>query len=443
MRQLAKMSTTPFPPSQRIAHFKQDVWSIFSPMAVNCKAVNLGQGFPNFEAPVFIKEAARDAIFNNLNQYSPPKGLQALRQSLSETYSPLFAAATKNRPLNSETEICVTAGANEGMFSTFQAFLNDGDEVICFEPFFDQYSSNITMSGGRLVYCPLKVAKGVDTSANISARDWKIDMKELESKITARTKMIVFNTPHNPVGKVFNKAELQDIANIAIKHNIMVISDEVYEHLTYPGSEHLRIANLPGMWERTITVGSAGKSFCVTGWRVGWLIGNPELIHRCLLAHSRVVFCTNTPLQEACARALKEARTTDYFEQQRRDYLKQREYLVETFADIGLPVTVPDGSYFILVNIEKLAVPDAELDATEEAERVLCANGVIPPRSRDWKICRWLTAKIGVAAIPPSEFYGPENAHLAENYARFCFCKTDETLVEARKRLQALRKYIK
>ena len=426
-----------FKVSERIAHFKQDVWSVFSPMAVQLKAVNLGQGFPNFEAPLFIKEAGKRAIFNNVNQYSPPKGLLSLRKALSATYSPLFG-----RELDVETEIMVGAGANECIFACLQAYLNSGDEVICFEPFFDQYAPNITMSGGKIVYCPLKVRLGVDASKNISSRDWCVNIAELESNITAKTKIMVLNTPHNPIGKVFNRQELADIAQVAIKHDLIVISDEVYEHLTYPGCEHVRIATLPGMWDRTITVGSAGKSFCITGWRVGWLIGNRELVQKSLLAHSRIVFCTNAPLQQAIADGFNEVATNGFFEKQRQDYLRQRQYLVDTFTDIGLPVTVPDGSYFILVNIDKLKVPDAEIDATEQYERQLLSDGIVPERSRDWKICRWLTAKIGVAAIPPSEFYGPENGHLAASYARFCFCKTDETLKQARERLQQLKQYI-
>jgi kynurenine aminotransferase len=329
------------PPSNRIAHFQQDVWSIFSPLAVYCKAVNLGQGFPNFETPEYVKEAACDAIRNGLNQYAPPKGLQSLRNALSLKFSSLF-----NRTLNADTEIMVSAGANEGIFSILQAFLNEGDEVICLEPFFDQYSSNITMSGGKIVYCPLKPSRK-SYSSNIPASEWKLDMHELESKITKNSKVLLFNTPHNPIGKVFNQRELESIASLAIKHDLLVISDEVYEQLVYPGAEHKRIANIPGMWERTITVGSAGKTFCATGWRIGWLIGPADLIGSALLAHSRIVFTSNTPVQQAVACGFEQEPKHNYFSKQIDLHVQKRDFLVNVFNDIGLRVTIP-GIYLLI-----------------------------------------------------------------------------------------------
>ncbi|KAI3656207.1 hypothetical protein MP638_001178 [Amoeboaphelidium occidentale] len=426
-------------PSARVAGFSQDVWSIFSPMAVYCNAVNLGQGFPNFETPEFIKQAASEAVFAGVNQYSPPKGLLRLRKALSKEYSPLF-----KRALGCDEEIIVTAGANEGIYSVLQAFLGDGDEVVVFEPFFDQYSPNITMSGGVLKYCPLKLRDEVTNQATVSASDWVIDFEELEHRIiTSKTKIMILNTPHNPIGKVFTREELQQLADVAKRRNLLVISDEVYERLVYDGKEHLRIATLDGMWERTITVGSAGKSFCATGWRVGWLIGPKELIHYSLLAHSRIVFCTNAPLQEAVAIGLEREQELGFFKQQLQEYQQRRDYLLKVFQDLGLQCTVPDGSYFILVNIDKIKVSEEELKESEEVELKFCQNPEeLKHRSRDWKICRWLTTKIGVAAIPPSEFYGQDNRKQAESFARFCFCKTDETLKAARERLMKLKEYI-
>lgn len=433
------MST--FQPSARIAHFQQDVWSIFSPLAAHVNAVNLGQGFPNFKTPAFIKDAACSAIHADVNQYSPPKGLLRLRKALVNEYGPLM-----NQQLDPETNVIVTAGANEGMFSIFQAFLDEGSEVICFEPFFDQYAPNITMSGGVMKCCPLRPdLAAVDADGNLKSSQWKVDMQELEGMITDNTKMVVLNTPHNPVGKVFTRNELQQIAGIVIKHDLMIISDEVYERLVYDDDcEHVRIATLSQeMWDRTITVGSAGKSFCITGWRVGWLIGPQPLINRALIAHSRIVFCTNSPLQEGVAIGMEQVAQNGFFEQQLKDYTRKRDFMVKLFKDIGMPITVPDGSYFILANIEGLHVSDEELAESEPTEALFCLEGKVPERSRDWKICRWLTCKIGVAAIPPSEFYGKEHAHLAEGYARFSFCKTDETLQEAADKLQELRKYLK
>ncbi|KAI3646443.1 hypothetical protein MP228_009371 [Amoeboaphelidium protococcarum] len=429
-----------FAKSRRIAHFGQDVWSIFSPMALYCKAVNLGQGFPNFEASPFVKDAAKMAVDSNFNQYSPPKGMPQLRKVLAEEYGPLL-----NRQLNGETDIIVTAGANEGMYAAFLAFLNDGDEVLCFEPFFDQYAPNIQMCGAKMKFCPLLPKSGANVhsnNGNTSAADWTFDREYLESQISAQTKMIVVNTPHNPVGKVFSRAELEQIAEIAIKHNLIVISDEVYERLIYPGAEHVRIATLPGMWDRTITVGSAGKSFCVTGWRVGWLLGPQHLINPALIAHSRIVFCTNAPLQVAVAEALKQSQTNGYFEKQCQEYLERREYILKIFDELGLPAVVPDGSYFTLVDISSLQIPQDQLKESEEIEKIFCLDGVVPQRSRDWQVCRWLTTHLKVAAIPPAEFYSQQNQHLASNYARFAFCKDLETLKQAKENLQKLKQYI-
>lgn len=181
----------------------------------------------------------------------------------------------------------------------------------------------------------------------------------------------------------------------------------------------------------------------VTGWRVGWLMGNSRLIQKCLLAHSRIVFCTNSPLQDAIASGYSQVEDNKFFESQLKDYERKRDFMVETLTDLGLPVTVPEGSYFILADISKLDVPENEIKESEKEEAKLIAGGQVPQRSLDWKICRWMNTHIGVGTIPPSEFYGGENAHLAEKYARFCFCKTDETLQLAKERLQKLLRYVK
>ena len=330
------------------------------------------------------------------------------------------------------------------MYASFLAFLNDGDEVICFEPFFDQYAPNISMSGGKIVHVPLRAPTTTQSAQNLKASDWKVSIEELESKISPKTRMIILNTPHNPIGKVFTRQELEQIAAVAIKHELLVISDEVYDRLVYDDAQHVRMATLPGMWDRTITVGSAGKSFCVTGWRVGWLIGPQHLIHPSLIAHSRIVFCTNAPLQDAIASGLEQVEEGNgFFEQQVQEYQSKRDFLAGVFQEIGVPITIPEGSYFILADISRFQIPESELQECEATEAKFCLGGRVPPRSYDWQVCRWLTVKMGVAAIPPSEFYGEENRHLAEKYARFCFCKTQETLDEARKRLLKLKDYIR
>ncbi|KAG0232354.1 hypothetical protein BGW42_008223 [Actinomortierella wolfii] len=414
------------PRSDRVAHFEQDVWSIFTPLALECQAVNLGQGFMNFPPPDFVVEAAREAVLrNDCNQYSHPKGRPRLRNALAKSYSPLF-----NRTLDPENEIVVTAGANEGIFSIFAGYLDHGSEVILMEPFFDQYISNITMNGGVPVYCPIRPTG--DTSKNMEASQWKVDIKELESKITPRSKIIVLNTPHNPIGKVFSREELEQIGDLAAKHNLLIISDEVYDRLFFDHKKHERIATLKNYWERTITVGSGGKTFGTTGWRVGWLIGPKALLEPALAAHTRLVFCVNSPLQEAIAVGFEKADEIGFYGSQIQQYEAKREKLLSVFRELGLPYTIPEGSYFILVNTDKIQVPQ-DYKFPE----------ILYKRPKDFRTCYWLTKEIGVCAIPPTEFYSKPNQPLAENYARFAFCKTDETLDAAAERLLKLKPYIK
>ncbi|KAF9942201.1 hypothetical protein BGZ65_007733 [Modicella reniformis] len=412
--------------SERVAHFEQDVWSIFTPLALECQAVNLGQGFMNFPPPDFVIEAGREALLrNDCNQYSHPMGRPRLRNALAKSYGPLF-----ERTLDPNTEIVVTAGANEGIFSIFAGYLDQGSEVILMEPFFDQYISNITMNGGVPVYCPIR-PKG-DTSKDMSASEWKVDIQELESKITPRSKIIVLNTPHNPIGKIFSREELEEIGALATKYNLLIISDEVYDRLHFDPKKHERIATLKGLWERTITVGSGGKTFGTTGWRVGWLIGPKALIEPALAAHTRVVFCVNSPLQEAIAIGFEQAEGHGFFGSQVSAYEHKRDKLLSVFKELGLPCTIPEGSYFILVNMEKVQVPQDYVFPE-----------LLNSRAKDFKTCYWLTKEIGVCAIPPTEFYSKPNRELAEKFARFAFCKTNETLEAAAERLMKLKPYIK
>ncbi|KAG9298434.1 hypothetical protein G9A89_008698 [Geosiphon pyriformis] len=389
----------------KVAHFEQDVWSIFTPLAAQLNAVNLGQGFMNFPPPDFVKEAAKNAIMDNeCNQYSHPKGRIRLRKALAKAYEPLFG----NRNLDPEMEIIVTAGANGGMYAIFAGYLDDGDEVILMEPFFDQYVANITMNGGVPVYIPLRVEG--DSNSTISSAKWTLDIAELRSKITPRTKIIVLNTPHNPVGKVFSRDELHEIGQVAIDYNLLIISDEVYDRLYFRPDTHERIANLPGMWERTITVGSGGKTFGTTGWRVGWLIGPAILIETALAAHTRILFCTNSPLQEAIAIGFEKADENQYFDTQIVEYGRKRDKLMRVFDELGLPYTIPQGSYFILVNTSRIKIPPG-----------YPFPAIIKNRPKDFQTCYWLAKEIGVVGIPPSEFYSPPNRHLAVDYARFAF----------------------
>ena len=401
-------------PASRVRGFGTTVFSEFSAMALQYNAVNLGQGFPNFPAPDFIKRAAQDAIEADLNQYARGAGQVRLVNALAQTYGPLFG-----RELDPVREIVVTTGATEGIFATMQGLVDPGDEVILLEPFYDSYSPSVIMAGGTPVYVPLRAA-----DATRHASEWSVDLDELDAAFSARTKLMVINTPMNPIGKVFSRAELMQIAALIQKHNVLVLSDEVYEWMVYPAAdgtptEHVRMATLPGMWERTLTLGSAGKTFSVTGWKIGWAIGPAPLVHAVLMAHQWIPFTVATPLQEAVATAFEQAPKEDYYNWLSTTYQAKRDKLIGALDEVGLTPVQPDGSYFIIFATGHLPV------AVPEGTR------------RDVAVARWFTTDIGVTAIPPSPFYSPQHQYLTDNLARFCFCKTDDMLDEAVRRLRA------
>ncbi len=405
------LPTTYDPVAQRVRTFGATVFAEFTALANATGAVNLGQGFPNFAAPDFVKEAAQAAIGSDLNQYARSAGHPRLVNALSQVYGPLFG-----RPLDPMQEIVVTVGATEGIFATVQALVNPGDEVILIEPFYDSYPAAVIMAGGTPVYVPLRGPAG-----SRSAAEWVLDMDELAAAVTPRTKLIMLNTPLNPLGKVYSRRELEALAAFVQAHNLTVLSDEVYEWMVYPPAGHLRIATLPGMWERTVTLGSAGKTFSVTGWKIGWAIAPPRLAHAVLMAHQWIPFAVSTPLQEAVAVALEQAEARGYFAWLGAMYQAKRDRLLDVLQDVGLMPIVPDGSYFIIVDTSTLDVP------------------VPAGTRRDVAVCRWLTGEIGVAAIPPSPFYSGPHQHLTDQMARFTFCKTDDMLEEAARRLKKIR----
>jgi len=403
----------------------QDVWTVFNAANLPSDCLNLGQGYMNFAPPKWITVAAEEAL-NTVgpNHYSHPKGRPRLRNAIKQFYGSQF-----NRDLNVDSEILVTSGANEGQYSVFTAFLEYGDEVIMFEPFFDQYLPSVTFNGGKPVYVPLHPPSH-DISKPTS-NDWSIDFEELRAAITPRTKMIIVNTPHNPVGKVYTRTELEKIAVLAEEFNLLVMADEVYDCLVFDNKEHVRIATLPGMWERTVTVGSAGKSFAATGWRVGWLIGPASILTPTLAASTRIVFCANSPLQEAAAAGLEQAAERKFFETQLKEYQERRDIFVSTFDRLGITYTLPEGTYFVLMDSSSVKIPDDY----PFPESVL-------GRGRDFRACWFIAMEIGVSSIPVSEFYCKEHVSLGENYIRFSFCKDLDTLKAAGERLQNLKKYL-
>ncbi|KAJ2704008.1 arylformamidase [Coemansia spiralis] len=417
-------------PSPQYAAAGLDVWTMMNQAAASVDAVNLGQGYMSFAPRSFITRAAQAALTENAhNQYAPPRGRPALLAQVAARFSRLLG-----RNIDPASEVSVHAGANEALLSAFTAFLEHGkgQEVILIEPAFDQYTPNVIMAGGRPVYVPLRVCTDKDPAKEvISSGDWKLDPAELEAAIGSKTRVLVLNTPHNPVGKVFTRGELEEIAAVAKRHNLLVIADEVYEHLTY-GMDHVSIAALPGMWERTITVGSAGKLFGVTGWRVGWAVGPAALIGPTLSAHTRIVFTSNTPLQEGIASALSLAGSHDFFNVQRTEYERRRNRLMAALNDAGLPYVVPEGAYYLLANAASIKIP---------------ADYKFPPyiteRGDNFKLVYYFIREFGVSGIPPTEFYSEAHKDLAKDYIRFAFCKTDEGLEEAARRLQKVKIHLR
>ena len=401
-------ATVSTPAAVRVQSFGTTVFAEYSALSLEYDAINLGQGFPDFPAPDFVIEAARTALASGYNQYARSAGHPRLVNALAAVYSPVF-----DRELDPLTQIVVTTGATEGIFATMQGLVDPGDEVILIEPFYDSYPASVIMAGGTPVYIPLRPAPGAT-----SAADWRIDIEELRAAINPKTKLLVINTPLNPVGKMYSREELVTLAQIAQEHDLLVLSDEVYEWMTYDGTPHVRMATLPGMWERTITLGSAGKTFSVTGWKIGWAIAPEPLAHAVLMAHQWIPFAVTTPLQEAVGAAFEQVEERNYLHELRVMYQAKRDILLSALNDVGFPPVTPHGSYFILVDTTDLDTPLPTDDL------------------RDVQICRWLTKEIGVTAIPPSAFYSPEHSHLATNIARFCFCKTDAILEAAATRLR-------
>lgn len=415
---------------------QKDVWSLINETAAAAQKelgkpiVNLGQGFFSYNPPDFALEAVNNAIqAPQFNQYAHARGNPNLLAELAAFY-------TKSFGRNVDTsEIQVTTGANEGIFSIFFGFLTPGDEVIVFEPFFDQYIPNVEMTGAKVRYVNINVPEKF-TSENVSGDDWEVDWATLESSINEKTKLIVLNTPHNPIGKVFNEAELERIGKLAIKHNLILVSDEVYENLYYlpefPRPATLK--SLPEIAKRTFTVGSAGKSFAATGWRVGWVHGPSELVKFVTLAHTRICFSTPAPLQQAVANGFINAAKNDYFAKTRDDYAKKYQIFTKVFDELGLPYTSAQGGYFLLVNFAKLKIPD-DYQYPDE---------ILGKKTKDYKLAYWLIKEIGVVGIPPTEFVIPQNrvGNRLENSIRFAVCKDDHILEDAVERLRGLKNYL-
>jgi N-succinyldiaminopimelate aminotransferase len=378
------------PVSSRLQAFGTTIFSEMTRLANEHHAVNLSQGFPDFDGPEFAKAAAIAAIRAGHGQYARVTGIPELHRKLSEKYRRDWGLEYA-----ADSEITITSGATEAIFDAINGVCDAGDEVILFEPFYDSYRASIAMAGASARFVTLH------------APDWRFDLAELEAAFTPRTRAIVVNTPHNPTGKLFSREELEAIARLCRERDVLCITDEVYEHLVYEG-RHVPMASIPGMRERTITISSFGKTFSLTGWKIGWAAAPANLTAAVRAAHQFVTFATATPLQFAAAAALDAPKS--YYDEFLASFRAKRDYLTSELSRIGFDVHPTHGTYFCCAGFSKFHAGD------------------------DAAFCRWLTTEIGVAALPPSSFYGRSDE--GKKYARFAFCKKDETLREAVARLK-------
>jgi aspartate/methionine/tyrosine aminotransferase len=398
------------------------VWTEFTPMCVKYGAVNLGQGFPNFAPSELIRKHAAAAVADPdplSQQYARGWGDLRLVGELQKRYTALLG-----RDVGVE-EVMVCNGTTQALNLCTTAFVNPEEEVIVIEPYFDLYDNDVMIAHGRTKFVPLR-------PAGTTSNEWTLDMALLESRITkGKTKAIVVNTPMNVPGKVWSRAELEKIAEVAIRNDLLVFADEVYDQFVYDGCAHFSIASLPGMWERTLTMCSAGKMFTVTGWKIGWVVAPKALLVPCVQVQAHQCFSVATPLQVAVANAMAEVRGGDFFKGVTAGYLKRRELLIEQLASAGLPAVVPQGSYFVMADISK--VPPAAYEAIGSQPDVAGAPTDV---AKDWKFCRWMVREVGVGCLPCTAFCSRESAHLFSNYVRFAFCKKESDLVEAGRRMR-------
>jgi aspartate/methionine/tyrosine aminotransferase len=400
------------PLARRVAGFGTTIFTEMSALALEHGAVNLGQGFPDFAGPEFIKHAAAEALAADLNQYAPMAGLPRLRQAVAAQWE-----RQHGRAVDWQSEVTVTSGATEALCDMALALLDPGDRAIVFEPAYDSYVPDITMAGGEplvvRLYPPADERRMTHDDGNEHpSSSWYFDPDELRAAFEQRPKFILINTPHNPTGKVYTRKELEYIAALCQEYDVVAVTDEVYDQLVFGGAEHVALATLPGMWERTLTLNSVGKTFSVTGWKIGFAVGPARLNHALRQAHQWVTFATATPLQHATAVAIELAATNGYYDQLRHEYDERRQLLMRVLAEAGLPTLPTSGSYFINTDIGALGYDD------------------------DRAFCRWLTTEIGVAAIPTSAFYSNTNG--VRPLARFCFAKKLETIEQAGERLKRL-----
>ncbi|HZD00091.1 MAG TPA: pyridoxal phosphate-dependent aminotransferase [Actinomycetes bacterium] len=382
--------------NHRLKPFEKTIFSEMSRLAQRTGAINLGQGFPDTDGPSEIIEAAVRALREGYNQYPPTRGFPELRRAVAEHQRRFYSIA-----LDPETEVVATTGATEGVSAALLALCEPGDEVVVLEPFYDSYAAVVALAGAALVPVTLRPP------------GFRPDLRALESAITPRTRLILLNSPHNPTGVVLSRAELEGIAELARDRELLVVTDEVHEHLVYdPGVEHVPISTLPGMRERTVSASSAAKTFSLTGWKVGWVTGPEELVSAVHTAKQYLTFTSGGPFQPAVAAAL--GLPDAYFERLRAALRRKRDLLAGALKALGLEVFRPAGTYFITTDIEPLGESDG------------------------MGFCLSLPRRCGVVAVPNAVFYQDAVKGGGRSLVRFTFCKRDEVLREAIARLQRL-----
>ena len=380
--------------SRKATQFTESVIREMTRLNQQYGGVNLSQGFPDFAAPDAVKEAAVAAIRADVNQYAVTWGTRAFREAIAREFTRRYGPA-----IDADQQVTVCCGATEAMMATMTAIMDPGDEVIVFEPFYENYGPDAILSGATPRFVTLREP------------DWSFDPRELAAAFNDRTKAIILNTPNNPTGKVFSREELEAIAALCRKWDAVAISDEIYEHIIYDGRNHVPIAAIDGMADRTVTINSLSKTYSVTGWRVGWAISPPSLTGAIRKVHDFLTVGAAAPLQEAgiVALGLPEA----YYQQLGAGYQRRRDLLLDILGRRGFTCYPPGGAYYIMTDISAFGFPD------------------------DVQFARFLVKEVGVAAVPGSSFY--RNPEAGRTKLRFCFCKRDETLTEADRRLQGLR----
>ncbi len=380
--------------SDKAGKFTESVIREMTRLAIAHSAVNLSQGFPDFAAPEELKRAAQDAIARDVNQYAITWGAKAFRNAIAQKFE-----RTQGISVDPEREITVCCGSTEAMISSMLAIINPGDEVVVFEPFYENYGPDAILSGA------------VPRFVRLQPPNWTFDPDELAAAFGPRTKAIILNTPNNPTGKVFERAELECIRDLCARWNAFAITDEIYEHMLYDGARHISPATIEGLRERTITINALSKTYSVTGWRVGWAIAPPEVTAAIRKVHDFMTVGAAAPLQEAGVVAM--SFPAEYYEKLARDYLARRDRLLGILTESGFRCSKPRGAYYIMTDISAFGFPD------------------------DVTFAKHLVKEIGVAAVPGSSFY--RDPADGRNHLRFTFCKKEATLQAAAERLAKLK----